>query len=406
MNATLFIMSIFLGVGLLSIRLFRDIMNPLFILVVPLVLQYWLYYLFISDTYRITAQTNLLMLTSIFSFIVGFYWIMFLPRIKCSREIYVENAKRHFESVTPIFLILGVIGFLWGGLLALEHGLSGPGNFFFNLRYANTIEGESMGLSGYLLLFLHVIFLAILCFRNMGKIKKKTIILLLLLLLSSAAFTMARTSLLMYLGSALGTYIVSQKYMYNKKFNLKFIFLACIGFVSIAWLFALGTGKTTQSGTNFLFSYIAYPIVAFDQWVLNFPYTTNGSQTFAVFYKVFDALGIHESISLDVGVPRGQFNTFTFMSAPYLDFKEVGVIFVFLFLGILYGSIYKNVRAGKPYWIIFYSIMLYPLIMSFFEYQYNLSSLIYYTIILWCVFVFGRMRDQKGVRSMRVKCHE
>lgn len=365
-------------------------MNPIFILIVPFFVQYWLYYLFVSETYELNPKTNFLLIMSIFSFLIGFYWIMLFPKIKSNKERHIETARRDFMTIKKIFLILGIIGFLLGLVAALKNALSGPGGFFFNLRYANTIEGESTGISGYLLIFLHLIFLSIVCFRYIDKNKKKVIVLCLLLLLISASFTMARTNLLMYFGSALGVYILSQKYIYNKKFNVKFMFFTLIGFCVVAWLFALGTGKVSQDTESFFLTYIAYPIVAFDQWILNFPYTTNGTETFAIFYKIADVLGIHQQIELDVGVVRGQFNTFTFMSAPYLDFKGPGVFFVFLFLGILYGTIYRNVRIGKPYWIIFYSIMLYPLIISFFEYQYNLSSLIYYALILCFVYIFGR----------------
>ena len=408
-DVTFFLIVLFLLLAILISLYFKDILNPILVLILPLSLQYGLYYFYLYEYLHLSKETNSILLLSIFSFFIGFLFFVGLPMIKSrfNKEQFFERSKRDFKNSKKLLLRLGILGFIIGLFTAFKYGVSGPGGFFFNLRYSNTITNENTGgISVYLLLLLHFITLTMIVFRKEWKVKTKTLLFLILLLLVSAAFTMARTNVLITLSSTLGVYMLSNRYLYKKKTKISALVFTVVGFGILSYLFAVGTQKISVDG-NIFFNYIAYPILTFDNWVLNYPYQTDGMITFAFLYKILNAIGLVEyspiNIGNYVGVPRGEFNVFTFMSAPYLDFGLNGIIFVFLGLGMMFGFVYKRVRYGRPYWIVLYSILLYPLIMSFFEFQFNLSSYYYYVIVILFVFIRGNLAKENKISFLKIK---
>lgn len=368
------------------------LMNPLFVFITPLFAQYWIYQLVYASSHSLDSKTNFLFIFSIISFTFGYIWMMFFPNLKSMRtkQEIVTTSYYHFFKVKNAFIIIGITGFAYGCFLSFQYGISGPGNFFFNLRYANTVEGLGLSIAPYFLLFLHVILLYYAC--NLSK-NKRIFVLLLLIMLSSALFTMARTSLMLTIVSTMAAYLLSNKYIHHGKntVNVKVLVISIFSFISLSWVVAYFTNKLNSAYGNFVFTYIGYPLVAFDERILQLDATTNGSQTFTLFYKIFSVLGLaKQPEGYDLGLTGRDFNVFTFMREPYMDFGEIGLYAVSLILGIIYGFIYRQVRKGNIYWIIFYSIMLYPLVMSFYAFQYNLTSLVYYAIILF--FVYARRK--------------
>ena len=393
MDVTFFVVILFLFFSLIVSIYLRDILNPLIVLISPIAIQYFLYYIYIQPNYVISNNTNNLLVLTLGFFTFGFLWIYSIPKIKSKihDEIIIQRSNRDFIMLKKPFLIIGIIGFGIGIITALGFGLNGPGDFFFNLRYSNTITKENTGgIGDYLLLFLRVATLSMIVFRRFWKVNTKTILILITFLLISAAFTMARTELLMTFASVLGAYILSNRYLYQVKTKKSVIITTIVSFFSLAYIFAIGT-KKTSTDSNIFFDYIAYPITAFDKWVVNYPYEANGTFTFAFYYKILSLLGLVDyntvTIGEYVGIPKDGYKTYTLMSAPYLDFKIGGIIIIFISMGMIFGFIYKRVRLGRPYWIIFYSIMLYPLIMGFFEYQFNLSTYVYILIVLIIVYL-------------------
>lgn len=393
---TLLVIVFFMLISFVLSIFLKDIFNPLTLMIVPIGVGYLLYYINVSQYYVVSGKTNTLYILSLFSFTFGFAWMFFLLNKKSNSKLDTigKIAYESFNKVRKPFLVIGLIGTLLGSVLSLQRGFSGPGSFFFNLRYANTIENQSLGISEYLVLFLHVYLLFIIIFREQRKGSIYRIIFLTTLFLSTAVYTMARTNLLMGLASIAACYVLSNKYLFRIKVKTKILVVTVGAFIILTYLFALGTGK---DGDNFFMTYMAYPITAFDTWIVDSNIQANGTETFGLFYKIFASLNLIEFSSVDLGLNNGVFNTFTFMSAPYLDFGVSGLIFVFLGLGVLYGYIYIQVRKGNPFWILYYSILIYPLIMSFYEYQFNLTSYVYYALILF----FVKMLGSRNIKSRR-----
>lgn len=378
----------------------KDVLNPLLIFLTPITLGHWLYFLFLSDSYTLNPKTTFMLNFSVISFMVGYFWVVILPRIKSKRspETNINLAFQSFEKVKKPFFLIGVIGFILGLIYAYKHGMSGPANFLYNLRYTTTVDQMSYGVVPYLLLFLHIVLLISVCGRKQEfSFGKKKILAMYVMLIASSFFTMSRTTLVMFVISCVGAYLFSSKYIYKeKKVNYKLLFSSLAFFISLSWIVADATNKVNLRGSNFLFSYLANPIIAFDSWVYESPIDTKGSQTFAPLFKILSALGVNTpSSEIHLGLNNGDFNVFTFMKDPYMDFGEIGLYAYCLALGIFIGIMYKKARAGNPYWVVLYSLFLYPLLMSFYANQFNLSSLVYYMIILFFVYFLEKLKTNK-----------
>jgi len=84
------------------------------------------------------------------------------------------------------------------------------------------------------------------------------------------------------------------------------------------------------------------------------------------------------------------------MAGPYLDYGEVGLVIVPFFLGLVYALIYRRVAKGSIYYITFYSLFVFPLIISFFAYEYALASCLYYVAILFVIKIWEVLQRYLG----------
>lgn len=367
----------------------RDITHPVVVFFGPIYLQYLLYFFLYSDEHRITSITNALLLLGAASFMLGaaFNHILFhiahMGKIK-PNIMNIGIYKMH-RARKPM-LYIGVTGFFLGLYYAYDMGTSGPSSFFFNLRYATTIEGANLGAAPYLLLFLHMWLIYSICIAPaIRRLKPYQVGLILMLLIISSLFTMARTGLFFTAISAAGAFYLSQRYLYRKTpesfVNIIIFFLTLTGlFILVAVL----TQKAEVSDVfdSFL-AYLAFPIISFDKFIAPNPGIHNGHNIFYPFWKIGELFGLLPNWTRVIpGLTTADFNAFTYLNAPYLDFGKQGVGIVSFVIGATVSFIYGNARSGKPFYIALYSLLLFPLFMAFYEYQFSLVSWIYYMIIL------------------------
>ncbi len=367
----------------------KDIVNPLVVFFGPIYLQYQLYFFLFADEYSLSGRTNEVLLAGVGAFFVGAaanFFIFNLDRLKRPSENVIESGVRKMIVARPIMLFLGVAGFFTGLYYAYNYGTSGPYSFFFNLRYAATVDGSGLGAAPYLLLFLQMWLLYSICVQpRVSRLKPFQIGLILILLLVSSLFTMARTGLFFTLISSAGVYYLSRRYLY--KMNVKG-FSSIVLFIGVLFgafvLVAVLTKKTEISDVfdSFL-AYLAMPIVAFDKFIVSNPGIHNGHNILYPVAKIGELFGLmtpwHKVIP---GVSSTDFNAFTYLNAPYLDFGLNGVIGVSLLMGLVISFIYESAKKGKPFHIVLYSLLLFPQFMAFYEYQFSLVSWIYYLAIL------------------------
>lgn len=392
---TVLIINLIFFFSLVKMILKKDLMHPLFVFSTAISVQYWMYLIFYSEQYILSNTTNLLLIISLFSFVIGIIFsnaTFSLLKKSVPTEESVVRVNIHFNKYKKTLLILGFIGFFIGGIYAYIKGISGPYNFWFNIRYMHIYGDTSQGIAPYLILLLHIAFLFIITLRKVEINKKanKVILIVGLVLICNGLFSMAKTEILMTVISSLGVYVLSNRYIYKNTKNNNIIAL-CSLIIFFGFTFIVNIARGGASAFEVIYNYIAYPLVAFDKVILGKSLSAGG-ETFSLLHKILSLLGLVDYKKFDLDLQPGDFNVFTFMSSPYLDFGVYGLFFIFLFLGFLYGFVYSFVKKGHVYWIVYYSILLYPLCMVFFDYQFNLTSLIYYLIILVTLFLSSKIK--------------
>ena len=363
-----------LFVAVLLAFTWHDTLHPVFIFVAPISIGYAIYFA-LFRTHDLHPVTNALLVLSCTALLLGHLamaGVATRPRLNPSAPITRESLAP-LQSVARAFLAIGALGWVLGALQAYGYGSAGPStSFFLNIRYHVTAEGEGLGVAAYLLLFLHIGFLLALAARgSAGTISRTAIVFAGMALLTSTLFTLARTQLLLYLVSGVGTYLLSSRFLHHRKAPVKWIIgTGAIGGVLLFSTLGLLAGKLLTGGAYFLLAYLGRPILAFDEWILEAPGRTGGYRTFYPLFRLLDVAGVLDSPPPPVQLSRDMFNVFTFMKDPYLDYGTLGPIVVSFAIGLLVTYIYRKARTGSPYWIVYYSLMLYPLAIAFFAYQF------------------------------------
>jgi len=366
----------------------RDFLNPLHIFLLSMVLPYITFY-FVGDT-KLHEETYLLYILTVASFVIGYFFAALIPKLLRAhariRVVKTDSNGQFLSTVKPLvnlFLIIGLAGFVLGAIKAYQFSQMGPGGPFFNLRYANIVLRLDIGIPKYMMLFLRVAVLLMIIFRK-KRYSNKTILVFALIWAVSSMFTMARTELLQAILSISVAYYLSNCFIYwHHRLSLKpFItgfFFFGLGFTGIAIV-------THRVASNLLHTFLLYfigPITAFDRYALGFNSRSLGWYTFYPIAKLLSIFGYQSHmINLYLYVPPGEVNVFTMMGGPYLDYGPVGLAIVPFLLGIIYALIYRRVKKGNYFYIIFYSLFTFPLAVSFFAYQYSLATWLYYMVIL------------------------
>lgn len=366
----------------------RDLMHPLAVFVTPLAAEYAVYFCYLRPVHPLDPRTNQLFVLATVSFAVAMLAGEWLHRcvLPGTRRPDPRRWLQHFQEVRGIFIAIGVFGVILGGVESLGMGLSGPRDILYNIRYGAAMEGTTARAT-YFFYFLHVILMAGICGRRFYRWRTRTLIGLFSLVVLTSLFTMARTVLMLYFISTLGAYILANRFIYHERPDWRIVAGAAAGFTALIVAFAVLTDKFMIGGVPFFSIYLSGPIVAFDRWILNLQMPTSGFNTFFPFLKVPGMFGLYTPPpSTEIGLRPGAFNVYTFMQGPYQDFGAAGLYAVMAVFGLVYGVVYRNVTLGKPYWLIFYSILLYPLVMAFYAYQFSGQMILYYAIVLLVVY--------------------
>lgn len=265
---------------------------------------------------------------------------------------------------------------------------------FANLRHASH-QGDKIGLSKYGMYL--SFFLTFFLFEMHMRHKKylKYFLISLLISISFAILTTGRTSILLLFSLVSGVYILNDRLSFNK------IIIGSFLFIFFYALYAVLLNKGGSIGNSLsdnisgikesILEYFFGGVSAFD-FSLNFNETLKyGRNTFRFIIAGFDQLGLIEisesSLTLKerfVNVPF-RTNVYTVYKYYYDDFGGIySVIMMFLF-GFLHTSIFFRAYSKRSIPLMFfYSIMLYSVVISFFQDQFLslLPSWIYFGMVI------------------------
>jgi oligosaccharide repeat unit polymerase len=257
-------------------------------------------------------------------------------------------------------------------------------NFFIGLRSELIYGDEDIGAVKYLFPFSFVVY----AINLQSFLKQKTgnnkllFIISFLATITYAIFTTGRIIFLAVLVVYMG-----MSFIYNRKFSLKKFFLPIILFMIIFISFGIVYGKGGNLDTSIkenispaVQTTAIYMVASLNALDLDmhhpFNINYNGNNSFRFFIKIGKTLNllpnpkVNELITPFIYVPYPT-NVYTFYS-PYI--KDFGKIYSWLMIavfGLLHTFLYYKAIATKSLrYSFYYSIVLFPLIISFFADQY------------------------------------
>ncbi len=388
--ATAFTMVFLLSIaGFMAMRR-RCFFYPPLVLVVPFFISYLMYWLVLRDTTLLKPATNSLLGLALSSFMAAFLCSEFgLGPVSPVPQGDSGRVLQALRRVSPPLVALGLVGFALGLGTAVRIAQTGQYDIFYNLRFAAISSSAwSTSASVYLILLCHV---GVLGLSIVGRPSRSALVFLgTAILIASCFFTMGRSTVVFYLLSVGGAYMLGARYLWHSP--LRWALILPLLAASLVVMTALGalTGRLFTGEQLFVVAYMANPLVSFDRVILNSDLITHGSQTLFPLFRIAEKLRLGHVIPCDLGLTDRDFNVFTFMQAPYQDFRTIGVVICSMALGVFYAALYRGVRKGHPLFIMYYAVMLFPLFLAFYDFQFRFLNWTYYAVILVTLNIFSR----------------
>ncbi len=263
-------------------------------------------------------------------------------------------------------------------------------SFFGGLRTELAYGDEDIGPVKYLTSFSFVVFAIELYafYKDRNRVNKLLVILSFLIALTYAIFVTGRTLILMLLAVYIGI-----SYILNKRFSIKkiagLIVLFMIFFVAIGIMYGKGGDTENTAKENVLPAsqgvaiYLVTSLNALDLEMNNqFHVNYDGNNSLRFFMKIGEQFGwipnakVNELIQPFALVPYPT-NVYTVYS-PYI--KDFGILYAWFMLaifGLLHTWLYNKALSTKNIrFSLYYSFLLFPLLISFFmDFYLTISSL-------------------------------
>ena len=262
-------------------------------------------------------------------------------------------------------------------------------NFLVGIRTELGYGEEDIGITKYLITISFVVFAinyhAYLKFRG---IKNAMIVLInLLVTVTYAILATGRSYFFMILAIYIGI-----NYLHHLKITRR-IYLTLLAFfiplfLILGIVYGKGGSSDEKAGDNLLLSlstaglYVVSPINALDQQITKQrEIKGTGENTLLFFQKIGQQVGILKKKEVPTLVQEYSFvpyptNVYTFYSSYLKDYGCLYACFMLFLFGMLHTWIYiKAITLRSTRFALYFSVLMYPLLMSFFQDQYlNLLS--------------------------------
>jgi len=305
-----------------------------------------------------------------------FFFFYFVTEVSLTRKSNVGavcnyqgiNSNGMYYKLCVVFSYVGAIISIY---TIIKYGFMSGDSLFLSLRYRHTQLQESTFMAEYFCLFSLSLSL-INCVRSQYNKSMLYAFLYILYPLSVSE----RTSILLLACALL--YIMYD----NRRLKVGFMLAMVIFFIFISWGIAFSANKLGDRSFLFIVDYFSYGITAFDKNIYNLDSSGCLSMLLGSFSKIFGLNSCDMSISLDAG----EFNVFTHMRPGYMFAGVIGVLTVCSVLGFFYGIIF-SLRKKYSFLSYYCALMVYPLVISFYDFQFNLVTPIYFLIIMLPFFI-------------------
>ncbi len=333
-----------------------------------------------SDLIPVSGRIDFIIVLGVVLFSLGSFFATHKLRFRPENSVHFVYSFEYNKAVSDTlfwlsFLLLPV--FIYH---AYEIGRgSGAESFLSGLR--NSIIDEEAQEATSFLRYLVPVSLASSWSQLMIKEhtgKKLKLYISLLVALAYSFFSTARTSFFILFITWFGILMMLRRISISK--GIAYFFTLMTGvFIVIGTLYGKGINggsdlaSSIETFGDLAKSYIVAPLPALDGYLNDLNEFTFGQNTFRAFIVIVNKFGTHLAMQPlrqeFVFVPM-QTNVYTVYQAYLKDFYYYGLIFIQLFAGFLHGFFYKKAVSGSSFFIVIYSLSLYPLFMQFFDDQY------------------------------------
>lgn len=307
--------------------------------------------------------------------------------------------------ITLIFLPIYIIS---SYQLAVEYMIFD--SLFAGLRNAATQE-KDVGFSKYGTNFAYVSFFIQSYQYILNKNNKLKLILSAIILLVFCVLSTGRTFFVIYLSLIFGILIVFQKL--RAKYLLYGLLGVLVLFSTVGILLNNGGSSDNSFGENIysLFEnfmiYFVGSLSAFDVFIHSIYFHSYGENSFRFIYSSLDKIGLtnyNPSNLVDdyVSVPFDT-NVYTIYKIYFQDFGFLFMMGVIFTMSVLHTYFYyKAIKERRVVYTFFYSVMLYPLFMSFFQEQY-LSLMPTWLYLIFIIMIVKPFLKEKYLTDSRFK---
>lgn len=375
----------------------KDIFNPILLFVLPLSLQYIIYYFVYRNIYFVSDGTIIIYFVGMISFVVGYTGFYILPKKKFELQGKENIETKYRVKTNRVFvtmsLLLGIISiFLTKNYLnTINNSVSIYSKNSLNLREAfidNAQDAPFYVIYGKYFLLFSVLVYWYDFVNKKSKINKWLMFAMLGLLFYNSFNVFSRTDLLVTIVPVVVIYFQSIKLpKFSAKTKKNFIKFTAL-FVVLVGMFSFMTKQRNVvenvgifDHRNVTMQYLGRPLPAFEQWAYDKPGLDNSFYAIEPVGKILTVLG-GEKFAQTRLAPRGQFNVYTYLRVPYMERGVLGVIVIMLILGLLCHYLFYKYKIGGKYWVIFYAVYAYAIIMSFFAWQFGAMTYFYLALFL------------------------
>lgn len=377
---TTYLITIFIIILVVSYTIYiKNIVNPVFLFVIPTGFAYILYVWFFQTTWTLSNEANLIFLIGEFSYLVGYFlssFFNFSVKSVDTETVSISYQSVHFEKNIIVWGLL-VSGIIMNLLTIIKLRQLGAGSDSFRDQFINIVSS----LPPYVIYgkYITVFALCSLLYSYLtSKISRWYLLIILLgtgIVYYSATLTQARTDILIVLMPIAIIFLMVKMHTANWQLFVKSVFIAilCLFLLYFSFLFVqiARFGSVTGnffSSENQTFQYISLPLTAFDKWMVT-PGLSGVRHGFGIIEPIDKFLKLLQINQYEYSFAvRGQFNVYSYLSAPFLALGKFGVFIVMFIAGYFNYWLFDKAKYST-YYLLYYAFFENSVMLSFYSWQ-------------------------------------
>lgn len=358
------------------------------------------------DIYELSPETLFVFTLGVLIFTLGGRVVKIRMDAKPLKD---EIRTFEFTKNSDVFLIIISLVFLPFFIinsyhLAVEYMIFD--SLYTGIRNS-AVQEQDIGFSKYGIDFAYVSFFVQFYNYIINKNNKMKLGISIFILLTFCILTAGRTFFITFFCLIFGVLIIL------KKLKIRYIIYGLAGFLFLFSLIGILLSKGGNTDSSFeenlssisesFMVYFIGGLSAFDSFLNSNYLNTYGENSFRFFTAFLNKMGLSDSSPVKlvdeyVSVPF-ETNVYTIYKIYFQDFGILFMIFTIFLISSLHTFFYyKAIREKKIIYTFFYSIMLHPLLMSFFQEQYlSLIPTWFYLSVIF--FTFNTYFNERVISS-------